>query len=626
MKKEKLFVTITLGLGLTLALLWIVGSQSLSAVAAPSAGCIESPNTLAAELHVCPSGCTYSSVQAAVDAASDGDVIKVAAGTYSSVEMRPRNDITTTGLVTQVVYISKTVTIQGGYTTTNWTVSDPDANPTTLDAGRQGRVIYITGDISPTIEGLCITGGDATGMGGDGSFFEQDAGGGIYVINAAAAIRNNQVFSNTAEYGGGMYLNSCAGTISENTISENSSSGEGGGVGLNENIALFDGNLINHNTSSWGGGLYLHSSPATLVDNTVTANTSTGRGGGGLFLWWSDAVLTGNRIISNTSPWNTNGGIHVFSSSPTLTNNAIVGNQSGGMQIEGHSDLYLLHNTVADNGTDGIGMYVTHYIDLWGTPMYASVALTNTILVSHSVGISVTGGNTVTVNSVLWHGTPITVSQSTTATVSIHNQRTGDPAFAVDGYHITPASAAMDAGIDAGVTTDIDGHHRPYNSAPDLGADELVATTVPTDTESTLVYTDTQDSATVIQVPGGAVTEGITLVYTPVETSTAPSDFVFAGHTFDLDAYRSGSLLSGFTFSVPVTITLHYADADVAGLDEDSLVLEYWNGSAWGDAACGAYDRHSDENWLAVPICHLSRFALFGEREYLIYLPLVMRN
>lgn len=241
---------------------------------------------------------------------------------------------------------------------------------------------------------------------------------------------------------------------------------------LNSNATLSENTIIS-NTAAWGGGLYLHESPATLVDNAVTANTSTGRGGGGLFLWWSDAVLTGNRIISNTSPWNTNGGIHVFSSSPTLTNNAIVDNQSGGIQIEGDSDLHLLHNTVADNGTDGIGIYVTHYINLWGTPMYASVTLTNTILVSHSVGISVTGGNTVTVNSVLWHGTPITVSQSTTATVSVHNQRTGDPAFAADGYHLTVGSAAIDQGVDAGVMTDIDDESRPTGAGYDLGADEI---------------------------------------------------------------------------------------------------------------------------------------------------------
>lgn len=121
------------------------------------------------------------------------------------------------------------------------------------------------------------------------------------------------------------------------------------------------------------------------------------------------------------------------------------------------------------------------------------------------------------------------------------------------------------------------------------------------------------------------MTESTTLVYTPVDTATALSGFSFAGHAFDLDAYRNGTLLPGFTFSGSVTVTLHYSDADVAGLDEDSLVLEYWNGSAWVDAACGDYDRHPGENWLAVPICHLSRFALF-ERTYTVYLPLLLRR
>ena len=113
-------------------------------------------------------GCDYAAIQAAVDAANAGDLIKVAAGTYTDLNVRPRNDVTTTGIVTQVVYICKTVMLRGGYTTTNGFADppDPQANPTTLDAQGQGRVFYITGDISPTIEGLRITRGDATGMGG----------------------------------------------------------------------------------------------------------------------------------------------------------------------------------------------------------------------------------------------------------------------------------------------------------------------------------------------------------------------------------------------------------------------------------------------------------------------------
>ena len=91
------------------------------------------------------------------------------------------------------------------------------------------------------------------------------------------------------------------------------------------------------------------------------------------------------------------------------------------------------------------------------------------------MAVTVTGGNEVAVDAVLWYGTPITVSQAPTAVVSVRNQHTGDPAFAPDGYHLTVGSAAVDKGVDAGVATDIDGDSRPAPAGthPDLGADEI---------------------------------------------------------------------------------------------------------------------------------------------------------
>jgi hypothetical protein len=156
------------------------------------------------------------------------------------------------------------------------------------------------------------------------------------------------------------------------------------------------------------------------------------------------------------------------------------------------------------------------------------------------------------------------------------------------------------------------------------GGDEM-ALVDPTD-GGTLVYTDTQGSPTKIQVPPGAVTETMTLVFTAVETQTTSSgSFSSTICSFELDAYQGELVQESFNFGAPVTITLHYADSDVMGVDENHLVLEYWHTSlsVWEDAACGPYDRHPDENWLAVPICHLTRFALV-ERRYRIYLPLLM--
>ena len=60
------------------------------------------------------------------------------------------------------------------------------------------------------------------------------------------------------------------------------------------------------------------------------------------------------------------------------------------------------------------------------------------------------------------------------------------------------------------------------------------------DNESTLVYTDTKQSPTIIHIPRGAVTETILLGYTALNTVEAPSGSAFAGHAFELETYQNG--------------------------------------------------------------------------------------
>ena len=143
--------TVALALVGVVALLWLLSGSTPSAHA-------DSPHYVAPDCTGVPVPC-HTTIQEAVDAAVPGDEIRVAVGDYTGVQTRTAPAGST--VVTQVVYISKTVTIRGGYTTTNWTTPYPITQPTTLDAQEQGRVLYITGDISPTIEGLRITGGDA---------------------------------------------------------------------------------------------------------------------------------------------------------------------------------------------------------------------------------------------------------------------------------------------------------------------------------------------------------------------------------------------------------------------------------------------------------------------------------
>jgi len=430
----------------------------------------------------------FGNVQAAIDAARDGEEIRVAAGTYTDIHARNG--------ITQVLYISKTVTIRGGYTSSNWTSPDPTANPTTLDAQSQGRVIYIGRNITPTVSGLRITGGNASGLGG--AFNDHDSGGGIYISKASAAIKNCVIYSNTAYFGGGIYVNESAAVIHGNIISNNVSTNFGGGIGLEGSTARIYSNSIISNTASQGAGAYLFWDNSKLEYNSISNNGSSYISGGGLYLQGgnnvvynnsiknnlagsggglilvnSKANLYNNIILSNSTLAN-GSGFYIVYGAPTLVNNVIANNSisdeySGcAFFISGGASPKIIHNTIVSNTcSNGAAIHIESFDD-----NYSNAEITNTILISHSLGISVTGGNTATLNGILWFNTPVTITQASTASVTVQNQWIGDPLFdETDGYHLTYNSNAIDRGVKTTILTDID--NQPRFQIPDLGADEF---------------------------------------------------------------------------------------------------------------------------------------------------------
>jgi len=130
----------------------------------------------------------------------------------------------------------------------------------------------------------------------------------------------------------------------------------------------------------------------------------------------------------------------------------------------------------------------------------------------------------------------------------------------------------------------------------------------------TLTYADSRGLATTVVVPPGAVSETVTLVMSPVPTPTQTGGLSFAGHAFDLTIFQGGAPVPGYVFLTPIRVTIEYCDADVVGLLEEQLELQHWNGTTWVNAACGPCDRHPEENWICVPVQHLTRFSLFGRR------------
>jgi parallel beta-helix repeat protein len=503
-------------------------------------------------------------------------------------------------------------------------------------------------------------------------------GGGIWIGNGTITVTGNTIDANTSNDSAGGISVRWGGNaiISYNHIAHNYVERRGGGIRVgNDSTATITSNYIFSNTAATnsGGGIDISNiATATVVDNYIGLNTTGGWAGGGIIVSEAGVTITANDIVSNTAMSGWGGGIRVTGNSiAAIANNVIRGNTAdgaGGLEIDGYSVGTVDANTIAYNDGDpglrmldganvtatnnviasNIGQGVAIFDDPTqvrlinnmiafntdnGITHYTSTLLVrNNIIVGNTNGIYNPGGGISLDHNDVWNNM-LNYNGVITGTTDIST----DPLFlneAQNDYHIRFGSPVIDAGASAGAPAhDRDGIMRPQGDEIDIGAYEVAEgaqTVVDPAIDGMLIYTDTQGLTTTVQIPSGAVAETTTLIYMVVNTVTAPSGFGFAGHAFDLNAYQDGVLLPGFTFLQPVTITVYYADADITGLDENSLKLYYLDNGVWKDVTqtCtppSSYKRHPNENWFSVPVCHLSRLALFGKEFYVVHLPFVKK-
>jgi len=129
------------------------------------------PNTPSRLVHVSPTGDDISCGapitpcrtlwQAVRQANGRGATIKVAGGVYTGVHTLHDGTYYQSFTFNQMLYLNMPITITGGYTVTDWATPNPVANPTTLDAQGQGRVLYA--DLAQvTLAGLRLVNGNGS--------------------------------------------------------------------------------------------------------------------------------------------------------------------------------------------------------------------------------------------------------------------------------------------------------------------------------------------------------------------------------------------------------------------------------------------------------------------------------
>ena len=447
----------------------------------------------------CSWGTSYASLQDAISAATSGEQIWVAEGTYY-----PDRGIGLTPGDREVSFsLKEGVAIYGGFNGNESNLAARDNNPSTNgtvlsgDIGVLGNTAdnayhVVQGEgvtSSAMLDGFTITLGNSNGSSG--------LGGGIYLSNSSPIIANLAISNNIASAnGGGVFVTTVNNLLPEAnysrpaftdvTISGNIAARGGGLYTQNASPSLtrvaFTGNTA---TSGAGGGMNNQTltptdAPSVPVLTDVTFSGNIANGGGGLFNTYSNGILTRVTFSGNTA--NRRGGavLNEFAN-PVFTNVTFYGNVStestgaspwgGGGIMNVDSDPVL--NNVTFSGNNSVN----------GSGTAGGDAIRNS-----------TNSSPVIMNSIFWGDVNDEITSDGTGTTTISNSVvqggfaggtnivTTDPKLGAlannGGLTQTMALGAGSSAVDAGnnstcAASDQRGVTRPQGLVCDAGAYEL---------------------------------------------------------------------------------------------------------------------------------------------------------
>lgn len=275
------------------------------------------------------------SVQAGIDAASDGQVVRVAPGTYfETIDFKGKaiRVLSSNGPQSTIINghgIGSVVTFASGETSSSVLSGFTITGGSPFTAPYTGAGIFVQNS-SPTISSNIVTQNYICG-----------SGGGIGVIGGSPTILRN-VISNNVQYpycdggsGAGIFLGWQANAqVLSNTISNNSMGGpewggHGGGISIFYSDPLVMNNVISGNSVTGVIGCVGFGVPCDPLDDRISL-------GGGVLSLFSDPALIQNLIIGNTA--DVGGGAFIGSDleegsppvgqNPIVINNTISGNQA----------------------------------------------------------------------------------------------------------------------------------------------------------------------------------------------------------------------------------------------------------------------------------------------------------
>jgi len=261
----------------------------------------------------------YPTIQQALNAATAGDVVLVAAGTYHEH------------------------LLWGGGQAGVKLHSESGAAMTVIDADGTNFGIDVVNAPGTEIAGFTIQNGVRTGF---------NRGGGITVENSSISITDDVIQNCSAYWGGGIYVDhSSTASILRSTIQHNASVSSAGGIDYEGLPGQIDGNVIANNSSNTAGGLLLATD--MVVSNNHFISNVAGSAGGAMIVQ-NHQVVRGNEFRGNSAQYS---GALEASGSAVVDSNTFVGNsaveRAGAIQAYGSAVIsrnLFLDNTVQIHG------------------------------------------------------------------------------------------------------------------------------------------------------------------------------------------------------------------------------------------------------------------------------------